>query len=245
MVIIALDSSGATATVAIAREDAVLAEYSLNNGLTHSQTMLPMLDEITRRLGLEMSEVDAVAVAKGPGSFTGLRIGSATAKGIGLALDRPVVGVPTLEALAWNVCGTDMLVCPMMNARRNQVYTALYRFSEEKEGQFRTETVAEQTAEDLVEWCGKINDLGQPVMLLGDGADDFREILTRELTVPFRFAPFHLSRPRAGALACCAVNYLREGKIETAAEHAPVYLRKSQAEREREKKLCQKETETV
>ena len=126
MKILGLDSSGLVAGVAVVEDDVLLAEYTTNYKKTHSQTLLPMLDELRRMIDLDMNMLDAIAVASGPGSFTGLRIGSATAKGLGLALGKPLVEVPTLEGLAWNLCGTDRVVCPLMDARRNQVYAAAY-----------------------------------------------------------------------------------------------------------------------
>ena len=128
MKILGLDSSGLVASVAIVENDLLLAEYTTDYKKTHSQTLLPMLDELRNMIELDMNTVDAIAIASGPGSFTGLRIGSATAKGLGLALQKPLVEVPTLEGLAWNLWGTDRLVCPLMDARRNQVYTAAYEF---------------------------------------------------------------------------------------------------------------------
>ena len=119
MKLIGIDSSGMTASVAILEDDIVVAQYSVNHKKTHSQTLLPMLDEISRMTELDISTVDAIAISKGPGSFTGLRIGSATAKGLGFALDIPIVEVFTTDALAYNLCGTDKLVCPIMDARMN------------------------------------------------------------------------------------------------------------------------------
>lgn len=126
MRILAIDSSGLVATVAVVEQDEkavgkTVAEYTINYKKTHSQTLLPMLDEIVRMTELELGSVDAIAVAGGPGSFTGLRIGSATAKGLGLALEKPLIHVPTVDALAYNLCYTDQIVCPIMDARRNQV----------------------------------------------------------------------------------------------------------------------------
>ena len=143
MKILGLDSSGLVAGVAVAEDGELVAEYTINYKKTHSQTLLPMLDALRNMIELDMHTVDAIAVASGPGSFTGLRIGSATAKGLGLALDKPLVEVPTLEGLAWNLYGTDKVVCPIMDARRNQVYTAAYEFVPVGE-EFRLRTVLPQ-----------------------------------------------------------------------------------------------------
>ena len=128
MKILALDSSGLVASVALVEDDNLIAEYTIQYKKTHSQTLLPMLEEIRRMVDLDMDTVDAIAVAAGPGSFNGLRIGSATAKGLAFAMEKPIIPVPTLEGLAWQMYGTDALVCPIMDARRNQVYTGLYEF---------------------------------------------------------------------------------------------------------------------
>ena len=133
MKILALDSSGLVASVAVLEDDALLAEYTMNYKKTHSQTLLPMLDEMAKMIDLDLNTIDAIAVAGGPGSFTGLRIGSATAKGLGLALSIPIIPVPTVDALAYNLYGSDKLICPIMDARRNQVYTGIYRFEKDFE----------------------------------------------------------------------------------------------------------------
>lgn len=132
MKLLALDSSGLVASVAILDGETLVAEYTLNYKKTHSQTLLPMLDEIVKMTQTELSEMDAIAVAAGPGSFTGLRIGSATAKGLGLALNKPIISVPTLEGIACNFYGTDAIICPMMDARRQQVYTGIYHLQVEQ-----------------------------------------------------------------------------------------------------------------
>ena len=128
MKILALDSSGLVASVAVLENDNCIAEYTINYKKTHSQTLLPMLDEVSKMIELDLNTVDAIAVAAGPGSFTGLRIGSATAKGLGQALEKPLIGIPTVDGLAMNLYGTDKVVCPLMDARRNQTYTGLYEF---------------------------------------------------------------------------------------------------------------------
>ena len=164
MKILAMDSSGMTATVAVVEDDRVLAEYTIDYKKTHSQTLLPMLKEAGDMIELDLDTVDAIAVAGGPGSFTGLRIGSATAKGLGLALQKHLVHVPTLEGMAYNLWGTDRVVCPMMDARRNQVYTGIYQFREGK-----LEVLADQMAVPVAEAARKLNEIGRPVILLGDG----------------------------------------------------------------------------
>ena len=128
MKLLALDSSGLVASVALVEDDNLIAEYTIQYKKTHSQTLLPMLDEIKKMVELDLSTVDAIAVAAGPGSFTGLRVGSATAKGLALALEKPIVPVPTVDGLAYQMYGTDALVCPIMDARRSQVYTGIYEF---------------------------------------------------------------------------------------------------------------------
>lgn len=233
MKILAVDSSGLVASVAVVEDDILLAEYTMNYKKTHSQTLLPMLNEVKQMIDLDLNSVDAIAVASGPGSFTGLRIGSATVKGLGLALDKPIVEVPTLEGLAYNLCGTTHLVCPLMDARRNQVYTGVYGF-EAIEESWNMVTVKEQCAVDVTEILESLNELGQPVIFLGDGVPVYREQIAKLCKVPYTFAPAGMNRQRAASVGSLGVLYAKEGKCVTAAEHQPEYLRKSQAERERE-----------
>ena len=237
MKILALDSSGLVASVAVVEDDGVnaslLAEYTVNYKKTHSQTLLPMLDEIARMIELDLDTIDAIAVAAGPGSFTGLRIGSATAKGLGLALGKPLVHVPTVDALAYDLYGTERVICPLMDARRNQVYTGIYEFRDNQ-----LSVIEPQMAVGIEVIAEKLRALGREVIFLGDGVPVFRQALTEGLMegTRFSFAPAHLNKQRAGAVAALAVSYVRAGKIETAADHRPDYLRPSQAERERAEK---------
>ena len=127
MRILGIESSSLVASAAIVTDDILTAEYTVNFKKTHSQTLLPMIDEIVTMTETELGSIDAIAVSGGPGSFTGLRIGSATAKGLGLALKKPLIHVPTVDALAYNLWGAKDLVCPIMDAKRNQVYTGIYR----------------------------------------------------------------------------------------------------------------------
>lgn len=228
MKILGLDSSGLVASVAVVEDENLLVEYTVNYKKTHSQTLLPMLDAAAGMIELDLDTVDAIAIAGGPGSFTGLRIGSATAKGLGLALDKPIVPVPTVDALAYNLAGHKDLVCPLMDARRNQTYTGLYRFRQNE-----METVREQCAVGIDEITDYINEQKMPVVFLGDGVPVFLPYLQGHLKVPYSTAPAHMNKQRAGAVAALGMRYFAKGRFESAAEHKPEYLRLSQAERER------------
>lgn len=234
MKILALDSSGLVASVAVMEDDVLVAEYTMNYKKTHSQTLLPMLDEIKKAIQMDLESIDAIAVAAGPGSFTGLRIGSATAKGLGLALKKPLIAVPTVDSLAYNLYDTDenAVICPIMDARRNQVYTGIYKFENHE-----LSTIKEQDAVSIRELLEELNTIGKKVIFLGDGVPVFKEIIKENCKVEYCFAPAHLNRQRAGAVAALAGVYFKQGKTETAAEHQPDYLRVSQAERERAERL--------
>lgn len=235
MRILALDSSGLVASVAVLDEEQTVAEYTVNHKKTHSQTLLPMLDEVAKMIELDLREIDAIAVAGGPGSFTGLRIGAATAKGLGLALQKPLVHVPTLEGLAYNLYGISGLVCPIMDARRKQVYAGIYSFDE------GFHIVKEQMAVPVKELVQMLNDLQMPVTFLGDGVPVHREMLEEELKITHFYAPSNMNRQRAASVGLAGLRYYKAGRIDTAAEHAPDYLRMSQAERERQQREREEE----
>jgi len=254
MKILAIDSSGMPASVAVLEDGLLTAEYTVHYQRTHSQTLLPMMDEVRTMLGLDLSSVDAVAVAGGPGSFTGLRIGSATAKGIGLALDKPLVNVPTLEGMAYNFYGTDCIAVPMMDARRSQVFAGIYAFrdtagsgDENGSGDDPLEVLMDQAPVDVKELCARLNaladELGRKVLLMGDGAAAYRSLIEENLTAAHSYAPSHLNEQKAGSVAARAMDLVRiygVEKMESAAQHRPVYLRVSQAERVRAEKEHEK-----
>ena len=250
MRVLAIDSSGLTATVAVVEETQTVAEYTINYKKTHSQTLLPMIDEVVKMTELDLGTIDAIAVAGGPGSFTGLRIGSATAKGLGLALNKPLIHVPTVDGLAYNVFGCEDIICPIMDARRNQVYTGIYTFSKkagEKEGRNLVEPVFQvikmQMAVSIEKLAEGLNRYRRPVVFLGDGVPVYENVLAEKLTVPYSFAPAYMNRQRAAVVGTLAIQYYKSGKFETAEEHRPDYLRVSQAERERAQR--EKEAEII
>jgi tRNA threonylcarbamoyladenosine biosynthesis protein TsaB len=237
MKLIALDSSGLVASVAILEDDILRAEYTVNYKKTHSQTLLPMLDEISKMVQLDVKDLDFIAVAAGPGSFTGLRIGSATAKGLGLALDIPIVEVPTLAGLAFNLFDAKGLVCPIMDARRKQVYNGIYRYENHK-----LITVTDQRPIAVADLAEELNSMDPAltqdgIIFLGDGVPVYRDLLDSLLKIPHIYAPDSVNKQRAASVGSLAEIYYQEGKAIPADQHVPIYLRKSQAEREREARL--------
>ena len=231
MKILAIESSGLVASVAVTENNTLVGEYTMNHKKTHSQTLLPMLDELKKMIELDLNTIDAIAVSQGPGSFTGLRIGSATAKGLGLALDKPIIPVPTVDALAFNLWGTDKLVCPLMDARRQQAYTGLYTFENGK-----LHTMVPQCAVDISEVVAEVNKQGREVIFLGDGVSVFADYLAEHVTVAYSFAPATCHIQRATSVAALGEVLYEKGVVESAREHKPEYLRLSQAERERAEK---------
>lgn len=244
MKILALDSSGLVASVAIAEDDKLISEYTVQYKKTHSQTLLPMLDEVSNMIELEIESIDLIAIAKGPGSFTGLRIGAATAKGLAFATKKPIIGIPTIEGLAYQLYGTTQIICPIMDARRGQVYTGLYQFQPEKNEEheqfrFMLKEIKEQCTLQIEEIIEEINQANKSVMFTGDGIPVFESRIAELICVPYSFAPLHRNRQSAAAVAALAFEYYKEGKITKASEFHPEYLRLSQAERERKEKLSQ------
>lgn len=237
MKILAIESSSMVASVAIMTEETILAEYTINHKKTHSQTLLPMIDEIVTMTETDLSEMDAIAVSGGPGSYTGLRIGSATGKGLGLALNKPMIHIPTMDAMAYNFYGTDMLICPIMDARRQQVYYGFYHCKE------NLEIIEQQNLALVGEVVEKLNNIGEAVVFLGDAVPVHQGFIQENLKVPYSFAPAHLNRNKASSVGSLGIQYYKEGRVEAAREHLPDYLRASQAERELNEKLKTKREE--
>lgn len=260
MKIICLDSSGLTASVAILEDDQLVAEYNVTYKKTHSQTLLPMLDELKKMIDLDLATVDAIAIAKGPGSFTGLRIGSATAKGLSQALDKPIVEIGTLEGMACNLYGSTDIICPIMDARRQQVYTGVFMYESglcdnavasgsaelcgdavaegsAKYSEYRLKTLLPDSAMSIEELITKVSEIADEqnrnIVFLGDGVPVFKEAILEALKDRCSFAPAHMNRQRAAAFGYLALERFAAGEVVSCYEHAPEYLRLSQAERER------------
>lgn len=228
MTILALDTSSLAASCALWRDGVLLGEYFINVGLTHSQTIMPMVESLLRDAGASLPQVDRFGVSIGPGSFTGLRIGLSAVKGMAMALDKPCAAVSTLEGLAWNLLGFTGVIAPVMDARCMQVYTALFR------GDGQTLTRMEPDMAISIPQLGqRLAALGEPVTLVGDGAALCMEKLATEPGLALRLCPQALRHQRASSVA------LLSARTETPLSPevlAPAYLRLPQAQRELMKK---------
>ena len=227
MKIIALESSAVTASVAVAEDERLLAQSFQNSGLTHSATLMPMVADLLKNTGLTLDEMDVVAVAAGPGSFTGVRIGVAAAKGLAWPGDKPCAPCSTLESMAWQCAHVGGEICAAMDARRNQVYCA--RFFAEN-GQLTRLT--QDRAVGLDELAEEVRASGRSQTLVGDGAHLVQKALGRQ-DLPTVMMPPHLLYQTAWGVARAALRLARENKLVSAAAMAPSYHRLSQAERER------------
>lgn len=233
MKILGIESAALVASVAIIDEDVTIAEYTTNFKKTHSETLLPMLDEIVKMTGISLSELSYIAVSGGPGSFTGLRIGAASAKGLGLALDLPLIEVPTLDAMAMNIYASDALIVPIMDARRNQVYTGIYKNDTKLEVKAASMAVSIDELFEILKETGAKENVERAIFL-GDGVPVFREYIDEKLTMKHDFVPLNLNRQRASNIAMLGMEMMKAGKVISADDMKPNYLRKSQAERERD-----------
>lgn len=232
MKILSLETSAKTASAAITEEGRILAEVSVTAGLTHSQTLLPAVEALLQTAQLSLTDMDLFAVSRGPGSFTGIRIGIGVLKGMAQGTGKPCLGVSTLEGIAANFWGLAGVVCPVMDARCGQVYAALFEGC--PEGLSRLWPDDALPVRELGE---KLAALGRPAILTGDGA----ELCFRELSAALpglTLAPPQLRLQRAACVGLAAEQALRKGVSPiSAAELMPEYLRLPQAERELNKKL--------
>lgn len=227
MKILALETSATTASVAVTEDERLLAQSFQNSGLTHSVTMMPMAADLLKNAGLTLEEMDVIAVAAGPGSFTGVRIGVAAAKGLAWPGDKLCAPCSTLESMAWQVAHMGGEICAVMDARRNQVYNA--RFCGTEDGLAR---LCEDRAISLEALVEEVKKTGNPQILVGDGAELCYNAF-QAAGIPVRLAPPHLSRQTAWGVARAALELARRGALVRGGEITPQYHRLSQAERER------------
>ncbi|MEE0968009.1 MAG: tRNA (adenosine(37)-N6)-threonylcarbamoyltransferase complex dimerization subunit type 1 TsaB [Clostridia bacterium] len=230
MIILAIDSTAVVASCAICQNEKLLSLFTVNNGNTHSETLLPMIEESLKRLSLTVDNIDLFALSEGPGSFTGVRIGTATIKGLAFGKDKPCVGVSTLEALAYNLSMSDGIICPCMNARRNQVYNAVFKNEAGKITRL-TEDRAISVTQLEDELCGY--DL--PIYLCGDG--DFLLYESDSRKKDYAYVNELLRHQNGYSVARTALAKYSLGKSTTDLAIAPTYLRPSQAERTRNEQI--------
>ena len=227
MLILAFESTAKAASAALVRDGKLISQFSQCSGLTHSRTLLPMGEDMLKNAELTLQDVDLIAVAHGPGSFTGVRIGVSMVKGLAWAADKPCVGVSTLEAMAWHGLAAGGLICPVMDARRSQVYNALFRMEDG-----RPVRLTEDRPIALTELAEELRAYKERVFLVGDGAElSFRTL--SELGLPCVLAPENLRMQSAWGVAMAAL----DKEPGSADSLLPVYLRLSQAERERQERL--------
>ncbi|MBE6577837.1 MAG: tRNA (adenosine(37)-N6)-threonylcarbamoyltransferase complex dimerization subunit type 1 TsaB [Ruminococcaceae bacterium] len=224
MKILALDSSALIASVALCEDGKLLSEYTLNNKNTHSETLLPMIESMLSHFSMTLSDIDLFAASAGPGSFTGVRIGAATLKGLAFGSEKPCVEVSTLEALACNLLGFEGLICPVMNARRSQVYTALFR----SDGKTLTRLM-DDSAMAISELDELLSKYEERVMLCGDGYDITVQAFNK---TEIKYTPERLRHQSAFSVACVALELYGKGEHKSDTAFKVNYLRPSQAERE-------------
>ncbi|SKC55638.1 tRNA (adenosine(37)-N6)-threonylcarbamoyltransferase complex dimerization subunit type 1 TsaB [Maledivibacter halophilus] len=234
MNILAIDTSSLVATVAVMNEEKLIGEYTINSPMTHSQKLMPIIDELLRGIELSMEDIDFIAISRGPGSFTGIRIGIATAKGLAHSRDIPIIGVSSLEALAYNITYSRELICPIMDARRNQVYTGVYKWVEHK-----LINVVDEAPLSIGELMDKLKEREEKVIFLGDGLNRYKNDIVNILGDKALFAPLYVNMQRASSVAQLALDKINDDKVNTQSylNIVPIYLRKSEAERQYEEKM--------
>lgn len=230
MKILSLDSATESATCAILDDDKMLGEITFNYKKQHSVILMNMVDFLLNNLNLCVKDIDGFVVSKGPGSFTGLRIGAATIKGLSQGCGKPFVSVSSLDALAYNLAYTSGIICPILDALRGNVYTAIYKFNGNK-----LEKIEDYSVISITELIDKLKTFNEKVTFIGDGVAKFKEDILNNLNNSC-FAPTHLNLVKASSLGELGINLLKSGIEDSAYTFSPLYIRKSQAEREYEKK---------
>lgn len=225
MKILAIDTSGTNCSVAIIDDEKIISDFSLNTGTTHSQNLVPMLEQIQNFSKIELKDIDAIACCIGPGSFTGIRIGIATVKGLAISLNKPVIGVSSLESLAYNVSTFDGTICSIIDAKNENVYAGLYT------NPTCPTLISDYVSDSIYTLIEKLKNVSRKVIFIGDGSLAYEDKLKSALSNNAYFVPKHLNMQLATSLARAAMNYAEKNQYITYDELKPLYLKKSQAER--------------
>lgn len=223
MFVLGAETSTGVGSVAIVDEQGLIGEYTLKVRVTHSARLLPAIDLLLKSVEIPFSRIDALSVSLGPGSFTGLRIGISTIKGLSLAGKKPVVGIPTLDALAQHALGSETLICPMIDARKKEVYTALYRWN-------HASGLQKLTPDLVVSPPTLLQTINESVTFLGDGSQMYRALIEKVLGANARFVPPHLNYPRAATIAFMGLEEMKRGNAVAITKLTPIYVRPSEAE---------------
>lgn len=232
MKILSLDSATESASCALLDDEKLLGEITFNYKKQHSIITMPMIDSLLKNTGTDIKDIDGFVVSKGPGSFTGLRIGMATIKGLSQGLNKPLISISSLDALAHNLAFSEGIICPIMDALRNNVYTALYKFEENK-----LVRLSDYMAIHIDELLEELKKYDSKVIFIGDGTYKFKDYLVEKTEgLNIGFAPTSLNLVKASSLGELGLNHLKNEEDENIFSMAPIYLRKSQAEREYEEK---------
>ena len=230
MIVLSIDSSSKVATVAILKDDVLLGEYILNDKREHSVILMPLIENLLKECNLSIDDIDGYVVSKGPGSFTGLRIGMATIKGMSFGNNKPYISISSLDALAYNLISFNGIICPIMDALRENVYSALYKNNNDS-----LEKIMDYTALDIDELVNLLKDKNEEVIFVGDGLYKHKKYICDNFSKA-HFAPVHLNIIRASSLGELGLNLLKNGICDDS-NSAPIYLKKPQAERELERRL--------
>ena len=218
-----METSTMVGSVALSDDDQLLAEYQIGIKATYSDTLIPLIDQILRNTKISIKEIDGFVLALGPGSFTALRIGVSMIKGLALATKKPVVGIPSLDGLAHNICFSNLLICPVFDARKGEVYTAFYKRDDEH-------TLRKLTPDRALNPEKLLDEIREEVIFLGDGSDIYRDLIVRKLKEKVFFAPLHLKYPRASAIARLALQKFNDNDLIDIERVTPVYVRLPEAE---------------
>jgi tRNA threonylcarbamoyladenosine biosynthesis protein TsaB len=224
MIVLGVETATGVGSVAIVNDKGIIGEFTLNVSLNHSERLLPIIDQLLKNSDISLSRIDGLVVSLGPGSFTGLRIGISTIKGLSLASEKPVVGIPTLDGLAHHYPFAETLVCPMLDAKKKEVFAALYRWNSSFELQKITSDLAISPQKIL-------QNINERVVFLGDGSRVYESLIKEFLGSKALFAPPHLGHPRAATIACLGLEELKKGNTLALNNLAPLYIRSPDAER--------------
>lgn len=230
MIVLSIDSSSKVATVAILKDDVLLGEYILNDKREHSVILVPLIENLLKKCNLTIDDIDGYVVSKGPGSFTGLRIGMATIKGMSFGNNKPYISISSLDALAYNLISFNGIICPIMDALRENVYTALYKNNNDN-----LEKIMDYTAMDIDKLVDLLKTKNEDVIFVGDGVYKHKQYICDNFPKA-HFAPTHLNIIRASSLGELGLQLLKDGFCDDS-NSSPIYLKKPQAERELERRL--------